>query len=207
MKTKCPSLASERGATLLIVMLVLALLGGIGLFAAQASITATRTSGVLRLGSLGRTAAETALSASMASLGKTPDVEIGFLVHSPPGACLGQSNAPAGTHCTRKGRAALEKELGLSFFTPYDPQSGAQGSLGRASADIDFLVETSDLHGLDRPIAGFDASRAGAASFSFMNVVVHAESRIRLAPEAAPKTTLTKTSLRAEFTVGPLAVP
>ena len=68
------------------------------------------------------------------------------------------------------------------------------------------LVEVTDVHGLDKPIPGFEASRAGPVDVRFSSVVVHAEGRVRLAPQNAPKSTLSSTTIRAELVLGPLAV-
>lgn len=198
--------AAERGAAVFVVVLVLAMLGAVGFFAAQSSLSGAATSGAMRAASLGEKAAGTAMAATMASLAKSPEAHLSFMTNHPAAGCLGEPAALFPSPCARLGRSSLEHELGVSFFTPYDPNLGAHGSLGRASAETDFLVEVTDVHGLDKPIPGFEASRAGPVDVRFSSVVVHAEGRVRLAPQNAPKSTLSSTTIRAELVLGPLAV-
>ena len=60
----------ERGATVFVVVLVLGLLTGIGLFAAQAASIATSTTGAARVSTQSRYSAEASMNSVMAKLSR-----------------------------------------------------------------------------------------------------------------------------------------
>ncbi|MRG91962.1 hypothetical protein [Polyangium spumosum] len=198
----------ERGATVFVVVLVIAMLTGIGLFAAQASTIATSTSGISRVTTQSRYFSESAMNAVTAKLSRDLGAQVDFLARQNSTECLGMMGDPYYQNCSRFGRAYIEKELGIPLFQPYDPQSGQHGSLGRIeNSTADLLVEVNDLFRVDRPIAGFDYTSAGAANVHFMSVMLHGTGRIRLAPPGGVATTLSSTTFRAELVVGPISGP
>ncbi len=198
----------ERGATVFVVVLVLVMLTGIGMFAAQAAGIATTTTGAARVSTQSRYFAETSMNAVMAKLSRDLGSHIGFLTKQNSNACLGQANDPFYKQCTRFGREYIENELNLDLFKAYDYQSGAHGTLGRvADTDADMLVEMNDLFRVDRPIAGFDYASAGTANVNFMSVMLHGTGRVRLTPPGGTAKTLSNTTFRAELIVGPVGGP
>jgi hypothetical protein len=188
---------------LFVVVLVIVMLGGVGLFAAQSSLLGITTGGAKRKAAISEMAAGSALSGVMVALARSPEAHLGYMTAFPSAECLGYSGALFPPPCARFGRIALENELGISLFAPYDVLTGAHGSLGRAFAETDLLVEITDRRALARSIAGFDSSRAGPVDVRFETVLVHAEGR--LAPLGAPQKTLATTTIRAEFILGPMA--
>lgn len=207
---------NERGATLFVVVLVIAMLTGIGLFAAQASVIATSTSGANRVSTQARYFAEGGINAVMARLSKEIGVDITLLSRTDSTKCLGQDLGngnidPAYHQCLRYTRNTLESQLGFALFTGYDVVSGKHGSLGRLiGGTADMLVEMDDLYRIERPIAGFDYTSAGAANVHFMSVMLHGIGRVRLAPPLVNETehrTLATTTFRSELIVGPISGP
>jgi hypothetical protein len=207
-RTRLGQRASERGATVFVVVVVIAMLTGIGLFAAQASTIATSTSGGQRVATQSRYFAESAMTAVMAKLSRDLGAHVDFLARQNSKDCLGQAADPFYPQCSRFGRDYLEQELGFDLFQPYDKTSGVHGTLGRVeNTAADLLVEMNDLYRVERPIAGFDYTSAGAANVHFMSVMLHGTGRIRLEPQGGTKTTLASTTFRAELIVGPITGP
>lgn len=206
----------QRGAALFVVILVIAMLTGIGLFAAQASVIATSTSGSNRVSTQGRYFAEGGMNAVMARLSKQVGVDITLLSRTDSTKCLGQDLGngnvdPTYHQCLRYTRNTLESQLGFSLFTPYNQASGKHGSLGRLKdANADILVEMDDLYRLERPVAGFDYTSAGAVNVHFMSVMLHGIGRVRLEPplaQPADYKTLSSTTFRSELVIGPITGP
>jgi len=198
----------ERGATVFVVVLVIAMLTGIGLFAAQAGSIATSTSGATRVKTQSRYFAESAMTTVMAKLSRDLQAHVDFMARQNSKECLGQQDDPFYPQCSRFGRTYLEHELGLKLYEGYDQPKGIHGTLGRAAGEADLLVELSDLHRLDRPVPGFDATSAGAVDVHFMSLMLHGTGRIRLAsPSGGAQTTLSATTYRAELVIGPLTGP
>jgi len=198
----------ERGAAVFIVVLVIAMLTGIGLFAAQASSIATTTSGSTRVSTQSRYFAESAMTSVMAKLSRDLGAHVDFLARQNSKDCLGQAADPFYPQCSRFGRDYLETQLQFELFQPYNKTTGAHGTLGRVTdTEADLLVEMNDLFRIERPIAGFDYTSAGAANVHFMSVMLHGTGRIRLEPPNGTKTTLSSTTFRAELIVGPITGP
>ena len=198
----------ERGATVFVVVLVLAMLTSIGLFAAQASSIATSTTGAARLSTQSRYFAEESMNAVMVKLSRDLGSHVNFLTKQNSKACLGQAADPFYPQCSQFGRGYLENELGLTMYTGYNDQTGAHGTLGRITdANVDTLVEMNDLFRVDRPIAGFDYVSAGTANVNFMSVMLHGNGRVRQTPQGGTARTLSNTTFRAELIVGPVGGP
>jgi hypothetical protein len=198
----------ERGATIFVVVLVLGMLTGIGLFAAQSSSIATSTTGAARVSTQSRYFAEASMNAVMAKLSRDLGSHVNFLATQNSKACLGQAADPFYPQCSQFGRGYIENELGVAMFKAYDGQTGAHGTLGRvADTNVDMLVEMNDLFRIDRPIAGFDYASAGTANVNFMSIMLHGTGRVRLAPPNATPKTLSNTTFRAELVVGPVGGP
>lgn len=206
----------ERGAALFVVILVIAMLTGIGLFAAQASVIATSTSGANRVSTQARYFAEGGMNAVMARLSKQMGVDVTLLSRTDSTKCLGQDLGngnvdPTYHQCLRYTRNTLESQLGFALFTPYNEVNGKHGTLGRIqNANADMLVEMDDLYRLERPVAGFDYTSAGAVNVHFMSVMLHGIGRVRLEPalaQAADSKTLSSTTFRSELVIGPITGP
>lgn len=198
----------ERGATVFVVVLVLAMLTSIGLFAAQASSIATSTTGAARVSTQSRYFAEASMNAVMAKLSRDLGSHVNFLAKQNSKACLGQAADPFYPQCSQFGRGYIENELGINMFQGYDEQTGAHGTLGRITdTNVDMLVEMNDLFRVDRPIAGFDYTSAGTANVNFMSVMLHGTGRVRQTPQNGTPRTLSNTTFRAELIVGPVGGP
>jgi hypothetical protein len=198
----------QRGATVFVVVLVLVMLTGIGMFAAQASSIATSTTGAARVSTQSRYFAESSMNAVMAKLSRDLGSHVNFLAKQNSKECLGQLADPYYPQCTRFGRAYIENELGVNLYQPYNTQTGEHGSLGRvADTNVDMLVEMNDLFRVERPIAGFDYVSAGTANVNFMSVMLHGTGRVRQAPQNGTARTLANTTFRAELIVGPVGGP
>lgn len=196
---------NERGATVFVVVLVLGMLTSIGLFAAQASSIATSTTGAARLSTQSHYFAEASMNSVMAKLSRDLGSHVNFLAQKTSRACLGQANDPFYPQCSQFGRTYLETELGVSLFQGYNAQTGVHGTLGRVTnTNLDLLVEMNDLFRVDRPIAGFDYTSAGAANVNFMSVMLHGTGRVRQTPQNGTARTLSNTTFRAELVVGPV---
>lgn len=196
---------NERGATVFVVVLVLGMLTGIGLFAAQASSIATTTTGAARVSTQSRYFAESSMNSVMAKLSRDLGSHVNFLTKKNSKLCLGQAADPYYPQCTQFGRAYIENELGIKLYQGYDAQTGAHGTLGRITdTNVDMLVEMNDLFRVDRPIAGFDYVSAGSANVNFMSVMLHGNGRIRQTPQNSTGRTLSNTTFRAELIIGPV---
>ena len=199
---------NERGATVFVVVLVLVMLTGIGLFAAQAASIATSTTGAARVSTQSRYFAEASMNAVMAKLSRDLGSHVNFLAKQNSKSCLGQNFDPLYPQCSQFGRGYIENELGLNMFQGYDPQTGAHGTLGRITdTNVDMMVEMNDLFRVDRPIAGFDYASAGTANVNFMSVMLHGTGRVRQTPQGGTARTLSNTTFRAELIVGPVGGP
>lgn len=199
---------NEGGATVFVVVLVLSLLTGIGLFAAQAASIATSTTGAARVSTQSRYFAEASMNSVMAKLSRDLGSHVNFLAKQTSKACLGQAADPFYPQCSQFGRGYIENELGVNMFQGYNAQTGAHGTLGRITdTNVDMLVEMNDLFRVDRPIAGFDYASAGTANVNFMSVMLHGTGRVRQTPQNGTARTLSNTTFRAELIVGPVGGP
>jgi len=199
-----------RGATVFVVILVIAMLTGIGLFAAQAATIATTTSGSSRISTQSRYFAETAMTAAIAKISSDLAGQVSAFAKTNSKECLGQSPDPFYPQCTRYGLKYLESELGDGFrlFVPGEETTTKHGTLGRVkTTTADMLVEMNDLYRVERPIAGFDYTSAGAVNVHFMSLMLHGTGRVRIGPTSQTSTTLSSTTLRAEIIVGPITGP
>lgn len=198
----------QRGATVFVVVLVLVMLTGIGLFAAQAASIATSTTGAARVGTQSRYFAEASMNAVMAKLSRDLGSHVNFLAKQNSKACLGQAADPFYPQCSQFGRGYIENELGVKLYQPFNTLTGDHGSLGRITdTDVDMLVEMNDLFRVERPIAGFDYVSAGTANVNFMSVMLHGTGRVRQTPQNGTARTLANTTFRAELIVGPVGGP
>lgn len=198
----------ERGATVFVVVLVLAMLTSIGLFAAQASAIATSSTGAARVSTQSRYFAEASMNSVMAKLSRDLGSHVSFLASKNSKACLGQAADNYYPQCSRFGRGYIENELGVQMFKPFDESTGAHGTLGRITdTNVDMLVEMNDLFRVERPIAGFDYTSAGAVNVNFMSIMLHGTGRVRQTPAGGTARTLSNTTFRAELIVGPVGGP
>jgi len=194
----------QRGATVFIVVLVLAMLTGIGLFAAQAGSIATATSGATRANAQSRYFAESAMLATIAKVSLTPQAHVAFLENNLSKECLGQQGTTLDSRCLRFGRASLEKELNVKLFEPHDAAQKIHGTLGRAAAESELVIELTGPHPYERVPPGFDVNPDSTAGVRFRSLMLHGRGSVHLAPPSGDKITLSATAFRAELIVGPL---
>ncbi len=193
----------ERGTTLFIVVLVMAMLATIGLFAASGANLATAASGGARQSMQTHYIAEYAILAATAELSGA-SVEAYLRTMSDPTNnlfCESQDvSSTSGTRtCYKFGRAALEATSGKQFFIPASP--GSFGSLGPMGIDADFIVELTDLVPATVPVPGSDLSRTGTANVTYMGVTLTARAQTLLTA-TGQSTSLHAT--RAHLIVGPV---
>ncbi len=207
------SRASERGAAVLIVVLVIAMLTTIGLFAARSASLSTAASGHTRQMTQTHYVTEYAMLGTMAELStEKREAYVKMMTKSTSNAdCAALVNeAVSNRTCYKFGFEDLEAQAGADFF---EPGSGTTpGSLGAGLVEPDFAVEMTDLGPATPPVAGTDLTSAGAAKISYMSVTLTATGQVRPIPTNGDPTTIdtvsaTSASLeasRAHLIVGPL---
>ncbi|EYF01713.1 hypothetical protein [Chondromyces apiculatus] len=170
-----------------IVVLLIAMLTAIGVFAANAASLATTSSGHARQSTQARYLTELSLQATTSLLGN-PDLGPEFIrqlrVNS---AFLCDASAPerccfaalSGDRCIRFSRTQVEGYTGplLEQPTPTVP-----GSLGRASLEYRFEVQMTDSAPAKPPPPGMDLTSAGAVDMQSVMVTLNATGVIYPAP-------------------------
>lgn len=183
----------QRGASVLVVVLLISLLMGIGMFAARSASLATAASGYDRQQT--QTHYFTNYAVSLAANELSTDRASAYvtqMAHSPDVSCRAISTDPSnpsaarvsnGT-CYRFGYEDVGKVLGLANLVepavaPAPGVAPVPGSLGRAQLKPDFVIEMTDLAPASPPVPGSDLSSSGAASVTYMTVTLNASGRIQ----------------------------
>lgn len=208
---------AERGASVLIVVLLLSLLMGIGMFAARASSLATAASGYERQQT--QTHYFTNYAVALAANELSTDRASAYvqLMAAPTEATAvpckanldpNTSQRLVNSTCYRFGMEDISKVLGADLLVAATSgATPAPGSLGRAPMDANFVVEMTDLAPASPPVAGSDLSSSGAASVTYMTVTLNATGRIQ--PKGAtsdpkPGQSAGLERSRAHLVIGPL---
>ncbi|AKT39382.1 pilus assembly PilX family protein [Chondromyces crocatus] len=177
----------ERGAAVFIVVLLVAMLTAIGVFAAHAASLSTISSGYARQSTQARYLTELALQATIAQLDNA-DIGPSLIQESrrkdayvcdasaPERCCFA---AEPGDRCFRFSREALEGFTG-SLVVPYTPT--IPGSLGKADLQYRIEVEMSDFSRARPPPPGMDLTSAGAVNTDAVMVTLNATSVVYPAP-------------------------
>ena len=204
--------ASRRGVTVFVVVLVLVMLTGLGMFAARSASLATSASGYERQMTQTHYIAEYALLATAAELSTGRlDSYINQIKQVPdPAGCTAQANVKNKT-CYRFGYSDLESRLPApsKFLVPYDAGNKTPSSLGQADLDANFIIEMTDF-GPGPPVAGMDQSTSGAAKFVFKDVTLTITGEVRPRPadptlvDTRYATSASFESTRAHLLLGPV---
>lgn len=201
---------SERGATVLVVVLVLTLLTGIGVFAVknaskidQAVGYSRQSSQTTALAELGTTATLSEFGANKASLYVTQMI-------NRPESCFANAKLPNNaTPCARLFRSDLEASTLDTLLEPTG--AGEVGSLGGGGAMMgDVYVEVTERYPTGRPVAGTDLSGTGGVELKYAKVTLTTTAQIRPSAanndvcEAGVAAMAAKKVMRARVVVGPI---
>lgn len=175
-RARLRSRASERGASVLVVMLVLTLLLGIGLFAASSATQSARVSGNMRQWWSTRHVTEGAMNASLAQMATNSS---GYMQR------IAQDDAAA----TKERCPGLENKLNATCYAfrapdvgvivpPPDLATGKPGGLGMGDLTVDFNVAASEVRPVSEPIPGYMLNE-GAVDLIFLGVTFTARAQVR----------------------------
>lgn len=201
MKRRAAQRGRERGAAVFIVVLVLAMLSTVGLFAASAASLSTAASGSVRQTMQTHYVAEYAMLTATAEL-STSRLEAYVRQMADPGntdVCQDEDTTSGTKSCYVFGRSDLESTLGQPLFVAASPS--APGSLGPFGVDADFSVEMTDLGPASTPVAGSDLSSASTANVTYKSVTLTSVARTYLVANGQSQSLH---ATRAHLVVGPL---
>lgn len=191
--------AGERGAAIFVVVLVITLLAGIGVYAARSTTLSSAATGSDRQMTQTHYLTEYGMGLSLSALSVDLVPTVKRMQEQPDTTCYAMSTA-IGARCIRLFPAVLQARLTPAGKLIETPQGNAPGSLGRTSLDPAFAIELTDGT-YTSPAQGYDRSPTSTAPFRFFSITINASSHIR--PTGAP-TWSSSESARAHITVGPL---
>lgn len=207
--------ASERGAAMFAVVLVLTLLTGLGLFATKSTTTSVGAAGFERRATQANHAADYAILLIAGELQGPKRQAYMRQMGCAVDACEG-STEMSNPDCFKFGQKEVGEGLLQSndqnFITkPYDAATKAGGSLGRpitagtaAEAEMRFRVEMTDL-GSERLIPGAEIAQSDTVNVKYRTVTLTATAAVQ--PAGADDNAAimaTQLASRAEVIVGPL---
>jgi hypothetical protein len=177
----------QRGAALFLVVLVITLLMGVGMFAARSAGLAAAASGSERQMTQARYVADYGLSFAAAKLSNGGAQTYLNLMRNPvntgasPELCFGQNVNMTQRTCYRVLKSDLDTDFGNAGggFNVCDPvAAGVPGSLGMGNAECDFVVEVSDLsEGFTLP--GFALGPGKALKFWYVTGTASGQVRVK----------------------------
>ena len=203
---------ARRGAAVLMVVLIMTMLMGIGLFAARSAVLATAASGYERQATQTHYVAQYAVVATTGELSSPrAGSYIKLMALQPDPLCdqgwyltgnAGAVSVPNFT-CYRFGIADLQAMVGVA--RPFFPSQALDQA---TKLDGDFIVEMSDLT-RSTPVAGMDLTSAGASNLEFVDVTLSATGEVHpkntgAAVQTAAGTAASLESNRAHIVVGPM---
>lgn len=218
----------ERGAAVFIVVLVITMLTGVGLFAVRSAILSTTVSGFSRQMSQTHFITDYALLVVAGELSTNRrDAHVNAMkeakdcVNVLACKCTGNirpGNVPSLTSnhtCYIFGHENLQQKVaqetsGALLLTPTDTSDPAHpiaGSLGHGNLEAALRVEMTDLAPASPPVAGLDLTSAGAAQVQYMAVTMKATGQLR--PPGSQDSQRSAASIetsRAHLIVGPLPI-
>jgi hypothetical protein len=170
---------AERGATLLIVLMVLTLLVGIGAFTARSSQLAIASSGNVRQQTQARYVGEYGLMMVTALLGGSGGQSYLKQISQATDKCTGQEGMTMPS-CAKITHTDIEKMFESAGGTPFHICEAAvpgahAGSLGMADAECRFNIELTDKTQGSTP-SGFDT--AGGKPLVFFYVTATATAQV-----------------------------
>jgi hypothetical protein len=208
---------AQRGAAVFMVVMMITMLMGIGLFAARSATLSTAASGFERQMTQTHYVTQYGILSTAAELSSSRRAAyIKQMSASPDAACSsGVLAAKVSNYtCYRFGYADLQQMMqvgnaGQTFIVPANTSAKTPGSLGVADLEADWLVEMSDLAPATPPVPGMDLTSAGAANIRYMVVTLTATGQVRPRSSGATATlpsaiTASIETTRAHLVVGPM---
>ena len=198
----------RRGMTVFVVMLVILMLTGVGIFAARSSQLGVSNSGRYRAMVQTHFVAEAGMQGAIAEFSRDPEGYLTLLHASPSPATASATSypcfdipfqpgnpsfTPASTLCLRLGYQAVQAAavVGGAAIPPYDANFNlfrpaivagtglrAPGSLGRGNVAGNFVVEFTDERPVDTPPPGTAVSKGPAASLKFVTITARAMGQV-----------------------------
>jgi hypothetical protein len=218
--------AAQRGATVYIVLLVIAMLTGVGLFAAKSATLATRGGGFLRQMTQTHYVAEYGFQTVLQEM-STDRRSIYLSKMSQPGEMSadcdhdpvpGDNIVPVGHPlvqnytCFRFGYQYLESIVdretipdGDAFPAILDESvlGASVGSLGYGELVGNMQVELTDLAPTEKPVPGMDATGSSGVRMRFYTVSMGVAGQVR---HDSADTEVAETSVSAEYARGSMMV-
>lgn len=205
----------QRGASVLIVFLVLTMLTGIGLYAARSSTLSTAAAGSAKQRAQTRYVSEYAIMNAAAALARDPARYVNQMPKYvvPPGDakcfCAGTI---ANATCFPLSFAQLEAEAGAPLILPADPIAKIPGGFGPATIEADFNIDITDLAPASPPVAGEALNASSPVKIGYLSLTLTATGQLRPAstPSNIAQNLATSASVetwRAHVVVGPIANP
>ncbi|MCU0690411.1 MAG: hypothetical protein MUF54_03330 [Polyangiaceae bacterium] len=201
---------AQRGAAIFVVMLVLTVLAGVGMFAAHAAGLNQRLSGYARQATQSEYVADYGTIAAIDELSAGTANDYMQLVLAGEESCRANqyiTSAPPNLPCYRITKTDITKRMASepnAAEAMFDPSGG---SLSAAALPVgaDFAVELTDPGPAGRPVAGMDQSGVGPR-FRYMQVTFSGVGQVR--PQDGSDNMVAKMSAvranRAVVQVGPL---
>jgi hypothetical protein len=194
--------AGQRGATLFVIVLVIAMLTGIGMFAARAASVANATSGYDRQVNQAHYVTEYGMLAVVSELtGPRRQWYLDQMVTADPG-CTSIKTQAATKTCYRFGYDELEMNL-LAGLT--GTKLVEVDGLGASKPVADFVIEMSDRAPASEAIPGMArAGDQGQVNMKYWSVTLTATGHVRPDLALNPATvTAANEAMRFHITVGP----
>jgi hypothetical protein len=203
---------SQRGTTVVVVVMVTTLITAIGVFAVRNASQIDQAVGYSRQSSQTIALAELGTSAAISEFGANKAAAYVAQMVNQPETCIANSILPAGTPCARLFRSDIEASTKDTLLEPTVGGSET-GSLGPSGAMMgDLYVEVTERHPTGRPIAGTDLGGTGP-ELKYAKVTLTTTAQIRpTAPtgsndnlcNAGVAAVAAKKVMRARVVVGPI---
>lgn len=205
----------QRGASVLIVFLVLTMLTGIGMYAARSATLSTAVAGSTRQLAQTRAISEYAIANATAALSEDPARYVNQMPkYTAPvndAKCFCSTLVPNAT-CYPLSFKQLEAEAGMPLIVPADIPAKIPGGLGPASVEADFNIDITDLQPASPPVAGEALNADSPVKIGYLSLTLTATGQLR--PTSTPanlaKNLASSASVetwRAHVVVGPITNP
>jgi len=205
----------QRGASVLVVFLVITMLTGIGIFAARSATLATTVAGSSKQLAQTRYITEYAIMHAAAALARNPQMYIdqmpGYVQVANDRKCMCFDQVPNAT-CYPLLVPAIEAETGMPLIVPADAANGVPGGLGAASIEVDFSIDLSDFAPAAPPVAGESLNANSPVKVGYRSITLTAAAQLR--PVSAPADLLKNLAVsasmqrwRSHVIVGPVHDP
>jgi hypothetical protein len=200
---------SQRGTTVVVVVMVTTLITAIGVFAVRNTSRIDQAVGYSRQSSQTVALAELGTSAAISEFGANKAAAYVTQMLNKPETCIANASLPAGTPCARLFRSDIEASTQDTLLEPTVAGSET-GSLGPSGAMMgDLYVEVTERQPTGRPIAGTDLGGTGL-ELKYARVTLTTTAQIRPAAaddnvcDAGVAAVAAKKVMRARVVVGPI---